>query len=245
MGLRSVDLAKGGAAVARLGAGFLCSAAGPPGRPSYPQWPSTAPMPTGSTQRPAPRPRWQLSSPARGSVLASCSILVVSVRFLSFPAGPDPGEGVSAPTLRSGSSPPFAWPPSSSLPAGDPWLARVAHASHVSHSRWPAQPSPREDSPLSCRHLSLLRARVAWPPSSHGLSRDRPRPCTLRSSARSLLWPQLPLRPWPSSGLLMGAPSSGGRPWSRVPPRQLPSLSAGLPLASLVGDSPVPAPSRR
>ena len=140
MGLRSVDLAKGGAAVARLGAGFLRSAAGPPGRPSYPQWPSTAPMPTGSTQRPAPRPRWQLSSPARGSVLASCSILVVSVRFLSFPAAPDPGEGVSAPTLRSGSSPPFAWPPSSSLPAGDPWLARVAHASHVSHSRWPAQP---------------------------------------------------------------------------------------------------------
>ena len=160
MGLRSVDPAKGGAAVARLGAGFLRSAAGQPGQPSSPRWPSTTPMPTGSAQRPAPRPRWQLSCPARGSVPASCPILGVLVLFLSFPAAPDPGEGVSAPTLRSGSSPSFARPPSSSLPAGDPRLARVAPASHVSRSRWPAQ-SPLGRT-LPCLAGTSLRSGGGW-----------------------------------------------------------------------------------
>ena len=155
-----VGPAKGGAAAARLGAGFLRSAAGQPGRPSSPRWPSTAPTPTGSAQRPAPRPRWQLSSPARGSVPASCPILVVSVPFLSFLAAPDPGEGVSAPTRRPGPSPPFARPPSSRLPAGDPLLARVAHASHVSRPRWPAQPPLGRT--LPCLAGTSLRSGHGW-----------------------------------------------------------------------------------
>ena len=105
--------------------------------------------------------------------------------------------------------------------------------------------SPRDNSPLSRGRLSPRRAGMAQPPSSRSLSRDRSRSGILMSSARSLLWSQPSRRSRSSSGLPMGAPSSGGGPRPRVPPRQSPPLFAGLPSVSLRVDSPVPPPGRR
>ena len=160
MGLWSVDPAKGGAAVARLGAGFLRSAAGQPGQPSSLRWPSTALTPTGSAQWPAPQPKWQPPSPARGSVLASCPILAVSVPCLSTSAAPDPGKGASAPARRSGSIPPFAWPPSGGPPAGDPRRVPVALAPLVSCPRWPPQPPLSRT--LPCLAGASLHSGRGW-----------------------------------------------------------------------------------
>ena len=217
MGSQSADPAKGGTAAARLGAGSLRSATGQPGQLSSPQWPSTAPTPTGSARRPAWRPRWRLSSPARGSVPAIHPVLVGQACFPSSWRLQIPWRasrlplGIAAPVLHP---PGF---PEAALPLGTRGRS-LPLPSLISPIPGGRSYSPREYSPPRSGNLFPLRVRATRAPSSGSLSCDRFHSRTLRFSARSLLWLQLPCRHRPLSHLPVGAPSSGGGPQSRVPP---------------------------
>ena len=103
---------------------------------------STAPTPTGSAQWPALRPRWRLSSPARGSVPAIGPTLVVKAPLPPSPAAPDPGEGVSAPAPHLSSSLPSPQPPSGGPLARDTRLALDTPVSHISQARGSGWPLP-------------------------------------------------------------------------------------------------------
>ena len=241
MGPQSANPAKGGIAAARLGAVSPCSAAGQPGRLSSPQWPSTAPVPTSSARRPVRRPRWRLSSLARGGHRPSAPFSLGKPRFSSSPRlqirsrAPRLPLDIAAPVLHRPGFPVAALllgtrcrslplPPLGPPVPGGPLVL------------------PRAYSPPRSGNLSPLRVQAVRAPSSGSLSRDLSHSCILRLSARSLRWLQRPCRHQLLSHLPVGAPSSGGGSLSRAPPGQWPSLSVGPLPVSLLGGSLVPSP---
>ena len=223
-GTQSADPAKGGAAVARLGTGSLRSAAGQPGWLSSPQWPSTAPTPTGSARRPARRPWWWLSSPARGSVPAIRPVLVGQAPLPFLPEAPDPWEGVSAPTRHRGSSPLSAWLPGGGPPAGDPLQILATPVSQISHPGWPTC-TPPERTPAHVAGTSLCSEfgrrgptpLVASPATGPALVPAGPRPAPSFGSSFLVATGRSPTSRW---GLLPAAMNLGlgflfasGPPW--------------------------------
>ena len=221
-------MAKGGSSVTRLVAGSLRSVSGPPGWPSSPQWPSTAPLPTGFIQGPAWQPRRWLPFPVWGSALAVPLGPVGQVPLPLPLASPRGREGVLAPSGCLQSGPPSDRLPSGGPPAGDPRHPVATPLSPISHPGRPICLPPEG---------ILVRAAGSFPCFSHR-QRGPALLAVLPTAGHTLALAGCQATPAFSCSSLSPAPHS---PTSRCRvPCAVPCLPLGPPFASC---SPHPSAS--